>query len=97
MIPIEFPLFFHYTVSDYQSAATIVLLLVIYDSNLSSYGSGSDVRPHGDETNPTCEQRASIIEIIHVEDEDAIALGSTYIAMMTLIATNIQHVRNKPL
>ena len=55
------------------------------------------MRPQGDETNPTCEQRASVIEIIHVEEEDAIALGSTYIAMMTLIATSIQHVRNKPL
>ena len=75
----------------------IVLLLVIYDSNLNSYCSGSVVRPHGDETDPTCEQRASTIDIIYVEDEDAIALGSTYIAMMTLIATNIQHVRNKPL
>jgi hypothetical protein len=96
VIPIDFPIYFHYTASDYQSAATIVLLLVIYDSDLSSYFSGSKLRTHG-ETNPTLEQRASVIEIIHVEEENAIALGSTYIAMMTLIATNIQHVRNKPL
>jgi len=96
VIPIDFPIYFHYTASDYQSAAIIVLLLVIYDSDLSSYFSGSKLRTHG-ETNPTLEQRASVIEIIHVEEENAIALGSTYIAMMTLVATNIQHVRNKPM
>ena len=54
------------------------------------------MRPHV-EINPTCEQRASSIDIIHVEDKEAIALGSTYLAMMILIATNIQHVRNKSL
>jgi hypothetical protein len=97
VIPISFPLYYHYTASDYQSAATIALPMVIYDPNFINYCSRSVVRLHGDETDPNCEQRASSIDIIHVEDENAIALGSTYIAMMTLIATNIQHVRNKPL
>ena len=54
------------------------------------------MRPHG-EANPTCEQRVNSIDIILVQYEEDIALGSTYIAMMTLIATNIQHVRNKQL
>jgi len=96
VLPFQFELKFHYTASDYQSAATIVLLLVIYDSDLLDYLAGGKVRPHGEE-NPICEQRASIIDIILVQNEEDIALGSTYIAMMTLIATNIQHVRNKPL
>jgi hypothetical protein len=44
-----------------------------------------------------CKQRASTIEIVHIENEEAIALESTYLAIMTLIATTIQHVRNKSL
>jgi hypothetical protein len=81
VLPFLFELIYSFTGSDYQSTA--------------DYLAGGVVRAHAHD-NSVCEQRASTIEIVHIENEEAIALESTYLAIMTLIATTIQHVRNKP-
>ena len=73
--------------SDYQIVATIVLLKAIYDRDLNEYLAGGYSRPIPQVDFFEPQKRAFSIEIVKIIDEEAIVLGSTYSASLTLLAT----------